>query len=78
MREFLMKILAACRSKYGLVASAILLAVLYVVLSGCSVVKNQTLTDGSTVTEKRSLKLSEPEKELTPTSPESMMENIVE
>lgn len=73
-----MKILAACRSKYGLAASAILLAVLYVVLSGCSVVENQTLTDGSTVTEKRSLKLSEPEKELIPTSPESTMENIAE
>ncbi len=78
MREFLMKILAACRFKYGLVASAILLAVLYVVLSGCSVVKNQTLTDGSTVTEKRSLKLSEPEKGLMTTSPESTMENTAE
>jgi len=78
MQEFLMKLLEVCRSKYGLAASAILLAVLYVVLLGCSVVKNQTLTDGSTVTEKRSLKLSEPEKELTPTSPESMMENIAE
>ena len=78
MQEFLMKLLEVCRSKYGLAASAILLAVLYVVLSGCSVVRNQTLTDGSTVTEKRSLKLSEPEKELMPTSPESMMENIAE
>lgn len=78
MQEFLMKILAACRSKYGLAASAILLAVLYAILSGCSVVKNQTLTDGSTVTEKRSLKLSEPEKGLMTTSPESMMENIAE
>ena len=78
MHEFLMKILAACRSKYGLAASAILLAVLYVILSGCSVVKNQTLTDGSTVTEKRSLKLSEPEKGLMTTSPESTMENTAE
>lgn len=78
MNEFLMKILAACRSKYGLAASAILLAVLYVVLSGCSVVKNQTLTDGSNVTEKRCLKLSGPEKELMPTSLESTMENIAE
>lgn len=72
MNEFLMKLLAACRSKYGLAAAAILSAVLYVVLSGCSVVKNQTLTDGSTVTEKRSLKLSEPEKELTTSFHESM------
>lgn len=78
MNEFLMKILAACRSKYGLVAAAILLAVLYVVLSGCSVVKNQTLTDGSNVTEKRCLKLSEPEKGLMTSSPESTMENIAE
>lgn len=78
MREFLMKTLAACRSKYVLVASAILLAVLYVALLGCSVVKNQTLTDGSTVTEKRSLKLSEPEKGLMTTSPESTMENTAE
>lgn len=78
MQEFLMKILAACRSKYGLAASAILLAVLYVILSGCSVVKNQTLTDGSTVTEKRSLKLSEPEKGLMTTFPESTMENTAE
>lgn len=78
MQDFLMKLLEVCRSKYGLAASAILLAVLYVVLSGCSVVKNQTLTDGSTVTEKRSLKLSEPEKELIPTSPESMTENTAE
>ena len=78
MQEFLMKLLEVCRSKYGLAASAILLVVLYVVLSGCSVVKNQTLTDGSTVTEKRCLKLSEPEKELILTSPESTMENIAE
>lgn len=78
MQEFLMKLLEVCRSKYGLAASAILLAVLYVVLSGCSVVRNQTLTDGSTVTEKRCLKLSEPEKELIPTFPESTMENIAE
>lgn len=78
MQEFLMKLLEVCRSKYGLAASAILLAVLYVVLSGCSVVENQTLTDGSTVTEKWSLKLSEPEKGLMPTSPESTMENIAE
>ena len=78
MQDFLMKLLGVCRSKYGLAASVILLAVLYVVLSGCSVVKNQTLTDGSTVTEKRSLKLSEPEKELMTTSPESTMENIAE
>lgn len=73
-----MKLLEACRSKYGLVASAILLAVLYVVLSGCSVVKNQTLTDGSTVTEKRSLKLSEPENALIPTSPESTKDDTAE
>lgn len=78
MREFLMKLLAACRSKYGLAASAILLAVLYVVLSGCSVVENQTLTDGSTLTENRSLKLSGPEKELMTTFPESMTENTAE
>lgn len=78
MQEFLMKILAACRSKYGLAASVILLAVLYVILSGCSVVKNQTLTDGSTVTEKRSLKLSEPEKGLTSTFPESTKEDTAE
>ena len=78
MHEFLMKILAACRSKYGLAASAILLVVLYVILSGCSVVKNQTLTDGSTVTEKRSLKLSEPEKELTTSFQESMTAGTAE
>lgn len=78
MQEFLMKLLAACRSKYGLAASAILLAVLYAVLSGCSVVKNQTLTDGSNVTERRSLKLSEPEKELMTSSPELMKENTAE
>ena len=78
MKEFLMKLLEACRSKYGLLAAAILSAVLYAVLSGCSVVKNQTLTDGSTVTEKRSLKLSEPENELTNSFPESTMENTVE
>lgn len=73
-----MKLLEVCRSKYGLAASAILLAVLYVILSGCSVVKNQTLTDGSTVTEKRSLKLSEPEKELTTSFQESMTAGIAE
>lgn len=73
-----MKLLAACRSKYGLAASAILLAVLYAVLSGCSVVKNQTLTDGSSVIEKRCLKLSEPEKELMTSSPELMKENTAE
>lgn len=73
-----MKLLEACRSKYGLAAAAILLAVLYVVLSGCSVVKNQTLTDGSTVTEERSLKLSEPEKELTTSFQESMTAGTAE
>lgn len=73
-----MKLLEVCRSKYGLLAAAILSAVLYAVLSGCSVVKNQTLTDGSTVTEKRSLKLSEPENELMTSSPESTMENTAE
>ena len=73
-----MKLLEACRSKYGLAASAILLAVLYVILSGCSVTKNQTITDGSTLTENRCLKLSEPEKELIPTSPESMKDDIAE
>lgn len=78
MNEFLTKLLEVCRSKYGLLAAAILSAVLYAVLSGCSVVKNQTLTDGSTVTEKRSLKLSEPEKGLMTTFPESTMENIAE
>ena len=78
MQDFLTKILEVCRSKYGLAASAILLVVLYVILSGCSVVRNQTLTDGSTVTEKRSLKLSEPEKELTTSSQESMTAGIAE
>ena len=78
MQDFLMKLLEVCRSKYGLAASAILLAVLYVILSGCSVVKNQTLTDGSNVTEKRSLKLSEPEKELTTSFQESMTAGIAE
>ena len=78
MQDFLTKILEVCRSKYGLVASAILLVVLYVILSGCSVVRNQTLTDGSTVTEKRSLKLSEPEKELTTSSQESMTAGTAE
>lgn len=78
MQEFLMKLLAVCRSKYGLAAAAILSAVLYVVLSGCSVVKNQTLTDGSSVTEKRSLKLSEPEKELTTSFQESMTAGTAE
>lgn len=78
MRDFLMKLLEVCRSKYGLAASAILLAVLYVILSGCSVIKNQTITDGSTLTENRCLKLSEPEKELIPTSPELMKENTAE
>lgn len=73
-----MKLLEVCRSKYGLAASAILLAVLYAILSGCSVVKNQTLTDGSTVTEKRSLKLSEPEKELTTSFQESTMAGTAE
>lgn len=78
MRDFLTKLLEVCRSKYGLAASAILLAVLYVILSGCSVTKNQTLTDGSTLTENRCLKLSEPEKELIPTSPESMKDDTAE
>lgn len=78
MRDFLMKILEACRSKYGLAASAILLAVLYVILSGCSVTKNQTVTDGSTLTENRCLKLSGPENELMNTSPESTKENTAE
>nr|DAX04470.1 MAG TPA: Lysis protein [Microviridae sp.] len=78
MREFLVKLLEVCRSKYGLAVSAILLAVLYVVLSGCSVTKNQTITDGSTLTENRCLQLSGPEKELTPTFPESMTENTAE
>lgn len=78
MRDFLTKLLEVCRSKYGLAASAILLVVLYVILSGCSVVRNQILTDGSTVTEKRSLKLSEPEKELTTSSQESMTAGIAE
>lgn len=78
MRDFLIKILEVCRSKYGLAASAILLVVLYVILSGCSVVKNQTLTDGSTVTEKRSLKLSELEKELTTSSQELMTAGTAE
>lgn len=78
MQEFLMKLLEVCRSKYGLAASAILLAVLYVIVSGCSVIKNQTITDGSTLTENRCLQLSGPEKELTPTSPESMTENTAE
>ena len=73
-----MKLLAACRSKYGLAASAILLAVLYAILSGCSVTKNQTITDGSTLTENRCLKLSEPEKELIPTFPESTKGDIAE
>ena len=78
MREFLMKLLEVCRSKFGLAASAILLAVLYVILSGCSVTKNQTITDGSTLTENRCLKLSEPEKELIPTSPELTKEDTAE
>lgn len=78
MQDFLMKLLEVCRSKYGLAASAILLAVLYVILSGCSVTKNQTITDGSTLTENRCLKLSGPENGLTPTSPESTMENTAE
>lgn len=78
MQKFSMKLLEVCRSKYGLAAAAILSAVLYAVLSACSVVKNQTLTDGSTVTEKRSLKLSEPEKELTTSFQESMTAGTAE
>ena len=78
MQDFLTKFLEVCRSKYGLAASAILLVVLYVILSGCSVVRNQILTDGSTVTEKRSLKLSEPEKELTTSFQELMTAGTAE
>ena len=78
MQDFLTKCLEVCRSKYGLAASAILLVVLYVILSGCSVVRNQILTDGSTVTEKRSLKLSEPEKELTTSFQELMTAGTAE
>ena len=77
MNEFLTKIVGACRSKFGLAAAAILLAVLYVVLSGCSVTKNVTATDGSTVTDHRSLKLSAPESESTPTFPEQTMDGTV-
>lgn len=78
MQKFLTKLLVACRSKYGLAAAAILSAVLYVILSGCSVTKNQTITDGSTLTENRCLKLSGPVSELIPTSPESTKEDTAE
>ena len=58
MQDFLMQLLAACRSKYGLAAAAILSAVLYAVLSGCSFTKNVTATDGSTVKDQPSFNVS--------------------
>ena len=58
MQNFLTQLLEACRSKYGLAAAAILLAALYAVLSGCSLTKIQTATDGSTVKDQLSLNVS--------------------
>ena len=58
MQNFLMQLLEACRSKYGLAAAAILLAVLYAVLSGCSLTKIQTATDGSTAKDQLSSNVS--------------------
>lgn len=78
MRKFLIQLVEMCRSRYGMAAAAILLAVLYVIVSGCSLTKNQTVTDGSTVTEQKCLKLFGPEKELTSTFPESTKEDTAE
>ena len=74
MLDYLMRIVEACRSKYGLAAVPILLAVLCAIVSACSLTETVNVNDGSTYRDQPSLTLSGELNTSANTSRESMTE----